>query len=71
MNSPAHISASASRAAPGASVDKPTLARLLDHTADAIEAVRSGRSLTGALARCPADVRPGVHALSCHVMRRL
>ena len=59
------------RTAPGAPADKPTLAALLDHTADAVEAVRAGRSLTGALVRCPAEVRPGVHALSCHVMRRL
>jgi 16S rRNA (cytosine967-C5)-methyltransferase len=65
VKSPAHITA------PGVTADKPTLARLLDHTADAIEAVRAGRSLTGALARCPAEVRPGVHALSSHVLRRL
>ena len=49
----------------------PPLHRLLDHTADAIEAVRSGRSLTEALTRCPTEVRPGVQALSFHVLRRL
>ena len=31
------------------------LARLLNHTADAIQAVRAGHSLNAALARCPAD----------------
>ena len=40
------------------------LARLLDHTADAVQAVRAGRSLTDALARCPAAARPGAQALS-------
>ena len=49
----------------------PPLHRLLDHTAQAVEAVRSGRSLTEALARCPTELRPGVQALSFHVMRRL
>jgi 16S rRNA (cytosine967-C5)-methyltransferase len=49
----------------------PPLARLLGHTADAIEAVRAGRSLTEALAHCPSEVRPGVQALSFHVLRRL
>ena len=49
----------------------PPLSRLLGHTADAIEAVRAGRSLTEALAHCPTEVRPGVQALSFHVLRRL
>ena len=49
----------------------PPLSRLLDHTADAIAAVRGGRSLTEALTHCPAEVRPGVQALSFHVLRRL
>ena len=47
------------------------MSRLLGQAADAVEAVRAGRSLTEALARCPADVRPGVQALSFHVLRRL
>ena len=47
------------------------LARLLSHTADAVQAVRAGRSLNTALARCPADARPGVQALSFQVLRRL
>jgi 16S rRNA (cytosine967-C5)-methyltransferase len=47
------------------------LARLLAHTADAVQAVRAGRSLNDALARCPADARPGTQALSFHVLRWL
>ncbi len=47
------------------------LASLLGLTADAVAAVRSGRSLTEALARCPAELRPGVQSLSFHVLRRL
>ena len=47
------------------------LARLLNHAADAVQAVRSGRSLTEALARCPAEARPGAQALSFHALRGL
>jgi 16S rRNA (cytosine967-C5)-methyltransferase len=47
------------------------LARLLGHTADAVQAVRAGRSLNEALAVCPADARPGTQALSFHVLRWL
>ncbi|MCD0422388.1 MULTISPECIES: 16S rRNA (cytosine(967)-C(5))-methyltransferase RsmB [Rubrivivax] len=47
------------------------LSRLLDLTADAVHAVRQGRSLTDVLARVPPDARPGVQALSFHVMRWL
>ena len=47
------------------------LARLLGHTADAVQAVRAGRSLNDALASCPADARPGTQALSFHVLRWL
>jgi 16S rRNA (cytosine967-C5)-methyltransferase len=47
------------------------LARLLNHTADAIQAVRAGHSLNDALARCPAEARPGTQALSFHVLRWL
>ena len=50
---------------------RPPLARLLDHTADAVQAVRDGRSLTDVLARCPAELRPGVQALSFHTLRWL
>jgi 16S rRNA (cytosine967-C5)-methyltransferase len=49
----------------------PPLSRLLDLTADAVQAVRDGRSLTDALARVPADARPGVQALSFHTLRWL
>jgi 16S rRNA (cytosine967-C5)-methyltransferase len=47
------------------------LARLLEFTAEAVQAVRGGRSLTEALARVPAQARPGVQALSFHVLRWL
>ena len=47
------------------------LARLLDLTADAVQAVQGGRSLNDVLARCPAEARPGVQALSFHVLRWL
>ncbi len=47
------------------------LARLLSHTADAIQAVRAGHSLNDALSRCPPDARPGTQALSFHVLRWL
>ncbi len=45
------------------------LATLLNHAADAVQAVRAGRSLTEALERCPAAARPGTQALAFHVMR--
>jgi 16S rRNA (cytosine967-C5)-methyltransferase len=47
------------------------LARLLDHAAQAVAAVRAGRSLTDALARCPAEARPGAQAIAFHVLRHL
>jgi 16S rRNA (cytosine967-C5)-methyltransferase len=49
----------------------PPLARLLERTADAVAAVRAGRSLTAALDGVQADLRPGVMALASHVMRQL
>ena len=49
----------------------PALARLLEQTADAVQAVRSGRSLTDVLAACPGPLRPGTQALSFLVLRRL
>lgn len=54
--------------------DTPTslpLARLLSHAADALQAVRAGRSLDAALAACPIDARPGTQALAFHVLRWL
>lgn len=47
------------------------LSQLISHTADAVQAVRGGRSLNEALARCPSEARPGTQALSFEVMRRL
>ncbi len=47
------------------------LARLLELTADAVQAVRSGRSLTDVLAKSPAAARPAVQALGFHVLRWL
>ena len=47
------------------------LSSLLDLTADAVLAVKSGRSLNDVLARCPADARPAVQSLTFHVMRWL
>jgi len=49
----------------------PPLERLLDRTADAVAAVRAGRSLTEALDAIEGDLRPGVLALASDVMRRL
>ncbi len=57
------------RAAPAGQA--PALARLLEQTADAVQAVRGGRSLTDVLAACPAPLRPGTQALSFLVLRRL
>ena len=47
------------------------LARLLSHTADAVQAVRAGQSLNTALLACPAPARPGTQALSFRVLRGL
>ena len=47
------------------------LARLLGHAADAVAAVRSGRSLNDALARCPPAARPGTQAIAFHALRWL
>ncbi len=47
------------------------LSRLLDLTAEAVQAVRGGRSLNAVLPRVPAEARPGVQALSFHVLRWL
>lgn len=47
----------------------PALSRLLEHCADAVEAVVEGRSLNDVLPQVPADCRPGVQSLVFHVMR--
>src|SRR6478672_11300406 len=57
--------------APPASTPALPLARLLNHAADAVQAVRAGESLNAALARCPAPARPGTQALSFHALRWL
>jgi hypothetical protein len=58
---------------PGSAAAAPSLplARLLGHTAEAVRAVRAGQSLNAALARCPAEARPGTQALSFHALRWL
>ena len=64
MNAPTHaLSATPPRSLP--------LAQLLNHTADAVQAVRAGQSLNQALACCPAEARPGTQALSFQVLRGL
>ena len=45
--------------------------RQLQVTAAVVQAVRAGRSLTGALASVTPELRPGVQALSFQVMRQL
>ena len=47
----------------------PALNRLLGECADAVAAVRAGRSLTEVLAGVAPGARPGVQALAFHVMR--
>ncbi len=49
----------------------PPLSRLLELTADAVQAVRAGRSLTDELAKVPSAARPGTQALAFAVLRRL
>ena len=47
------------------------LSHLLGHTADMVQGVREGRSLTDLLARVPAPARAGTQALAFAVLRRL
>ena len=49
----------------------PPLALLLAQAAAAVQAVRSGRSLTDALAAVPVPLRAGTQALAFHALRRL
>ena len=58
-------------AAPTTHTPSQPLSRLLEHTADAVQAVRDGRSLTDVIAKLPPDLRPGVQALSFHTLRWL
>ncbi|MBC7726112.1 MAG: 16S rRNA (cytosine(967)-C(5))-methyltransferase RsmB, partial [Microbacteriaceae bacterium] len=52
-------------------IASPPLHRLLGQAADAVAAVRAGRSLTDVLANGPADLRPGTQALSFRALRCL
>jgi 16S rRNA (cytosine967-C5)-methyltransferase len=47
------------------------LSQLLAHTADMVQGVLAGRSLTDLLAAVPAAARPGTQALSFEALRRL
>jgi 16S rRNA (cytosine967-C5)-methyltransferase len=47
------------------------LAQLLQHSADAVQAVQAGRSPDGVLAALDGSTRPGVQALTFHVLRQL
>ncbi len=49
----------------------PTLAAQLRHTAQCVQAVEQGRSLSDVLPRVPGELRPGVQALTFHVLREL
>jgi 16S rRNA (cytosine967-C5)-methyltransferase len=64
-------SAGGGGATPAALSFSAPLSRLLVHTADAVQAVRSGQSLNAVLPKVAADLRPGVQALSFHVLRWL
>jgi 16S rRNA (cytosine967-C5)-methyltransferase len=52
-------------------VNAPALHLLLDHAADMVQGVLSGRSLTELLAGVPAAARPGTQALAFDALRRL
>ena len=47
------------------------LSDLLGRAADALQAVRAGRSLDDALTACPPEARPGAQAIAFHVLRWL
>jgi len=49
----------------------PPLSRLLDTTADAVQQVRAGKSLTEVLSKVAPELRPGTQALSFHTLRWL
>jgi 16S rRNA (cytosine967-C5)-methyltransferase len=56
---------------PAPAVNALPLAQLLSHAAEAVRAVRTGRSLNDALAACPVPARAGTQALSFHALRWL
>lgn len=49
----------------------PSLAAQLHHTARCVQAVEQGRSLSDVMPQVPAELRPGVQALTFHVLREL
>jgi 16S rRNA (cytosine967-C5)-methyltransferase len=49
----------------------PALSELLVHTAQMVQGVRAGRSLTDLIVTVPAALRPGTQALSFEALRRL
>ena len=49
----------------------PSLATQLHHTARCVRAVEQGQSLTDVLPQLAAEIRPGVQALTFHVLRHL
>ena len=49
----------------------PPLSLLLDHSAEALRAVRAGRSLNDVLAAVDGEMRPSVQALTFHALRHL
>jgi 16S rRNA (cytosine967-C5)-methyltransferase len=57
--------------APSAPRLAPTLAVQLRQTARCVQAVEQGRSLTEVMPQVPAELRPGVQALTFHVLREL
>lgn len=71
MNSTASTHGGAAHAAPTASPPSLPLAELLTHAAQAVAAVRTGRSLTETLAQTPPRARPGAQALAFHALRHL
>ncbi|MBB4842935.1 16S rRNA (cytosine967-C5)-methyltransferase [Paucibacter oligotrophus] len=62
---------SSSSSSPSSSAQSAPLQRLIAQVADAVQAVRGGRSLTDLLARCPAELRPATQSLSFYVLRLL
>lgn len=65
LTAPAHPTPTASHP------QGPTLATQLRHTAGCVLAVEQGRSLSEALPALPPALRPGVQALTFHVLRHL
>jgi 16S rRNA (cytosine967-C5)-methyltransferase len=63
-----HHPKKSTRSQPGSALP---LSILLGHTADALQAVLAGRSLTEVLGHCPSAARAGTQALSFEVLRRL